>query len=399
MNKIRFILLMVAIGGLFFCEKARAVEAPEIHFSKGVVAFVEKDYRRAAEEFEEVVKLRPTDSKAYFYLGSCYFNLKDYPQAKSSLSKAATLDPELKTATKLLIDEMEGKPVERRIPAKKRWAISGKFGAEYDDNVVLNPSGVTTAISDQEDWRVILNLNLEYQPIREPLELATYYNFYQSRHGELTDYNLQGHTIGLYTSAKREPWKFRLQYSYDYYWLALARDDYLAVHTIIPTANLTLRKNKLTQFYYQFREKDYFQSTAGSTNQDAGNNMPGINQYLFFKNRSSLKLGYAYEDNDARGGNWDYLGHYILLAYNYPLTENLKLKLGFNYYPTRYKNVDTIYNQKREDDERSYSLSLSRKLNKSLNLSFAYTYVDNDSNIAEYTYSRNIYSLVTEFKF
>ena len=111
---------MVAIGLLFFCERARAVESAEIHFSKGVVAFVEKDYQRAAEEFEEVVKISPTDSKAYFYLGSCYFYLKDYQKAKLALLKAAILDPALKTATKVLIDEMEGKPGERRIPAEKR---------------------------------------------------------------------------------------------------------------------------------------------------------------------------------------------------------------------------------------------------------------------------------------
>ena len=146
----------------------------------------------------------------------------------------------------------------------------------------------------------------------------------------MTDYDLQGHTVGFWTTTQREPWKFRLQYSYDYYWLGLSRNDYLAVHSIIPTANLTLRKNKLTQFYYQFREKDYLQSTAGSTNQDAGNQMPGINQYFFFE-KGYLRMGYAYEDNDARGGNWDYAGHYILLSYLYPLTENLKLKLGLTY--------------------------------------------------------------------
>ena len=242
MNERRLILLTFAIGLLFFSERARAVESPEIHFSKGVVAFGEKDYRKAAEEFEAVVKIRPEDAKAYFYLGSCYFYLKDYPQAKSSLLKAAALDPELKGATKVLIDEM------------------GKFGAEYDDNVVLNPSGVTTAISDQEDWRAIFDLNLKYKPIGEPLELTTFYNFYQSRHQELTDYDLQGHTFGIYTSAKKEPWKFRLQYSFDYYYLALSRNDYLAIHTIIPTANLALGKNKLTQFYYQFREKNYLKT-------------------------------------------------------------------------------------------------------------------------------------------
>ena len=393
----KIILIIVFLTFLLSPFRVNAVESTEIHFSKAVVAFGEKNYQEAAEEFEAVVKINPTDSKAYYYLGSCYFYLKDYPKAKEALLKASALDPALEGATGVLIDEMEGE--KRMPPEKKKLSISGKFGVEYDDNVILNPSGTVTAVTDEKDSRAVFDLNLDYKLLEEPLGLAGFYHFYQSRHGELTDYNIQGHTIGISTSAKRDPWKFRGQYSFDYYYLGLSRNNYLAVHTLIPTANLTLGKDKLIQFYYQFRQKNYFQCTAGATDQDAVNNMAGVNQYFFFGNKSYLKLGYSYENNNAEGNNWDYNGHYVLLSYLYPLNENLKLKLGFTYNPARYQNIDTAANKKREDNQQEYSLSLSRKVNQSFGLSFGYTYVDNDSNIATYKYERSICSLTTEFKF
>ncbi len=395
MNKKRFILLLIASSLLFFSGRAEAVKSAENYFSEGVSAFAEKNYREAVRQFEKALKVNPEDANTYYYLGNCYGYLGDKQKAEECLEKAVELDPELKGAVEVLIAEMREK-ASGEIPAEKKWAISGTFGMEYDNNVVLNPSGVATAISDQEDWRGVFNVNLEYKPIKEPLELATFYNFYQTWHQELTDYNLQGHTVGLYGSIKREPWGFRLQYSYNYYYLA--HNDYLAIHSIIPTANF-IQENKLTQLYYQFQNKDYLQSIPGATNQDAGNNIFGINQYFFFKNNSYLKVGYSYEDNDARGRNWDYDGHYLLLSGLCPLTENLKLKLGFTYNPTRYKNVDSVYNQKRKDDKMTYNLTLTQKLNESLNLSLGYTYIDDDSNIANCNYQRSICSLKTEFSF
>ncbi len=395
MNKKGLVLLLIMCGLLFFSERAEAVKSAESYFSEGVAAFAEKNYRKAARQFEKALKVNPEDANAYYYLGNCYGYLGDKQKAEECLEKAVELDPELKGAIEVLIAEIQEKASEE-IPTEKKWAISGTFGFEYDNNVALNSSGVATAISDQEDWRGVFDLNLEYKLIKQPLQLDTFYKFYQSWHQKLTDYNLQGHTVGLCSSVKKEPWIFRLQYSYNYYYLA--HNDYLAIHSIIPTANL-IQENKLTQFYYQFQDKDYLQSIPGATNQDAGNNIFGINQYFFFKNEGYLKVGYSYEDNDARGRNWDYGGHYLLLTGVCPLTENLKLKLGFTYNPTRYKNVDSVYNQKRKDDEMTYNLTLTQKLNESLNLSLGYTYIDNDSNIANCNYQRSIYSLATEFKF
>ena len=395
MNKKELVLLLIVSILFFFSGRAEAAKSPENYFSEGSSAFAGKNYREAARQFEKALKVNPEDANAYYYLGNCYFYLGNQQKAEECLQKAVELDPELKGAIEVLIAEMREK-ASGETAAEKKWAVSGTFGMEYDDNVVLNPSGVATAISDQEDWRGVFNLNLEYRPIKEPLEFTTFYKFYQSWHQKLTDYNLQGHTIGLRGSVKKEPWRFRLQYSYNYYYLA--HNDYLAIHSIIPTANF-VQEDKLTQFYYQFQNKDYLQSVPGATNQDAGNNIFGINQYFFFKNNSYLKVGYSYEDNDARGRNWDYGGHYLLLSGLCPLTENLKLKLGFIYNPTRYKNVDSVYIQKRKDNEMTYNLTLTQKLNESLNLSLGYTYIDNDSNIANCNYQRSIYSLRTEFSF
>jgi Tfp pilus assembly protein PilF len=47
----------------------------------------------AAKSYQALTEINPTDPYPFIYLGECYINLKDWPNAITALEKAVELDP------------------------------------------------------------------------------------------------------------------------------------------------------------------------------------------------------------------------------------------------------------------------------------------------------------------
>lgn len=412
---------------------------PRVHYDLGVVYYRMGNYKEAIREFEVAEQQEPQRAMIYYFKAHILYLQNKFSESLPYFAKAGELDPSLKQTThffrgvallKLKRDEDSehefqtalnldpaselGKAAnryleaikEKKIIVPKKWSLNASLSYQYDDNVVLEPDNTTSAtrVSGEGDSRAVIFVDGEYRFIQTlPWTMGVRYNFYQSIHSRLHDYDLQNHQGTLFGSYQGRcgniPYQFQLDYKYSNSLLNEKR--YLESHGVTATLNLQWNSNLLTQLQYRFQDKDFHYSiTHHSANRDGINNLVGITQYLFlFNNRGFFRVGYFYDNDSTSGSNWDYEGYKALAGLRFPFPCETTVDLDFNYYQQEHDNRDFFFNHSRRDEEYTYSFSLYKNIYKHFDAIFRYTRVDNGSNINFYDYDRNIYSLTFSLRF
>ena len=85
-------------------ENATKLEPKNIDIYKGLGAIYlqQKKLKQAEGIFKLILNLAPADPQAHFYLGSIYYNLKDYPSVEKELKSAVKLKPDYHEALNFL---------------------------------------------------------------------------------------------------------------------------------------------------------------------------------------------------------------------------------------------------------------------------------------------------------
>jgi Flp pilus assembly protein TadD len=421
----------------------RAIELdpslPRAHYDLGTAYYKLGDYDNALKEFRLAQEQEPTRAMIHYYQGYILHLQNRFEESTSYLKKAAELDPSLKQSTQFFaglnalkssrLSEAETEfndayktdpSSELGIAAKsyldkitearkvvKKWDIIPSYSLQYDDNVVQEPDGGISAakISDEGDFRQVWFLASEYRFIqKEDWQVAGRYTFYQSLHATLHDYDLQNHQSTIliaYRGKIAGTTPYRAQFDYRYNNSILNEHRYLGAHAGTLTCDFVFVPNWITQFIYRFQDKKfYFPTPTKAADRDAENNLVGFNEYIFFSGgKRYIKVGYAFDHDNAIGQNWDYDGHRVSAGFFTPLIARIMMNLTFDYWNQDYENTDTFFAKKRNDAEYTYSVSLDRVLTKIFSVNLQYTHVTHDSNIAFYDYNRNIVALTFTARF
>jgi hypothetical protein len=323
-------------------------------------------------------------------------------ESREEFQKTVDLDPasELAVAANGYLSKLAARPV------PKRWSLDASISFQYDDNVTLEPGGTTSAtrICDESDYRTVLFFVGDYKLLDcGQWGVTGRYSFYQSLHETLHDYDIQNHQGSLIYhyrgKLKETPYRFRLAYKYTN--TILDENRYLESNEVGSTIDLVAADNLLTRFRYRFRDGDYhFSITRPTANRDGINNLFGITQYFFFaKKKGYLRLEYAYDHDSTRGSNWDYEGHEVNAALNFPFLLGSSMDLSVGYYEQDYDNDDSFFLKKRDDEEVSYSGSIMKRFGKRYMVDLRFTRIENDSNISFYEYDRNIWTITVSASF
>lgn len=83
MRSVLFLIVIVSLASLSLQAQG--------DFQKGVSLFKQKQYAKAATEFEKIVKESPDYESGYRVLGKCYMELKQYRKAANAFAKAIEL--------------------------------------------------------------------------------------------------------------------------------------------------------------------------------------------------------------------------------------------------------------------------------------------------------------------
>jgi len=126
----------------------------------------------------------------------------------------------------------------------------------------------------------------------------------------------------------------------------------------------------------------------------------------FAQDRHLLKLGYQFDYEDSRGANLAYLGHKLLLGGQYTLPwHRIRLSYDVSLHHRDYLNKHSLFpeddpgTRKRRDDEVSHLVRVDMPLGSGFTVSADYQGTNQRSNLAPFTYSRNIYTLSVSWSY
>jgi hypothetical protein len=394
-------LLVYKIKTVFGMERGEGIKVKKVCISviSLILALSAVSYAAgpANKELESQMKgalfMNPEDPKANLDLGIFYFDKGIYDEAADYFDNVIRVAPNTEFSAKAAeyigrIDK-SGKP--------KRFGLNLTLGGQYDSNVILNPtdSPLPSNISNKSDWRGIIYLNSKFNLfMNERAEASIGYNFYQSLHTELTDYNLMQHQAELKTRlAVSDSLSLGAAYSFEY--LYLGGDDYDYAHTLSPSLTISEGKGFSTIIEYRYRDAHFMDAPLFLDNSErtGSNNLIGVTQNIPIGSRITARIGYSYDVDSTKRDYWDYTGNKGFAGIRINLPYDFMIDLYSEYYRKGYEGSNPISGLSRRDILRAYSGSISKAITDSFIITIGQTYIDNNSNIDVYTYNRSITSL------
>lgn len=419
----------------FFTEAlARDPELTQTHYHLGVTYYQAREFEKALAAFRAAKKSFPNSAVLYYYEGLILMELGRTKEALEPLGRAEKLDEAFRARAAFLrgvahyrlgeakkaeaafreVKKLEGdsplagdaeknlKALEAAKPPK-RFSFSISAGFQYDDNVILEPNGFSF-LSDGtptgppanprvDDARSTVSFRGEYRhPLGERLEVGVSYATYAAFHSNLSSFNLNSHNPGAYLGFRHAP--FYLRAEYDYLFSFLGSNSSVGFHSVGPTLYFTPHRLLVSQVQFRFKDKTFFEGRS----RDSDAYVVSGNQYFHILPGGYVRLGYQYEEEDARGPQYDSEAN----TYSGGLLVGLPWEVSFS---TNASFKDLDYDNNffglgfRDDELLSVSSTFSKKLWDGISLSVNHTLISNDSNIGDFDYDQNIYGMTLTYEY
>ena len=360
----------------------------------GMSCFKQQQFRDALQYLNIAAEMNMSiRDNSYYFAGLCYQQLGETEKAIDKLdyvAEFATSDPLRKSASEWL--EKLRKEGEKGVP----YSLYLKLGLQYDDNVLLEPLDQNLP-TDQGDSLIVGFFAGRYNLVNKPDQrFGVGYSHYQTRYTNLSEEDLIGSTLTFYFQQRLNT-ELTLICSYrpTFYWLDY--NSYLRRHQLQPELIWQPVPGRTIRFSYNYSINKYFQDNDS----DGHRNALDVDIYQkVLGQKGELLVGLGYENNAANSPDEDYDWYRGGIGLSYNMSWNLKLRLRGALIYKKYAHVDSYYKTQREDDKYKFTASLSRPILKDrLVIQGEYQYTKNDSNIATYSYKKNVYTVSAITKF
>ncbi|HXQ21260.1 MAG TPA: tetratricopeptide repeat protein [Candidatus Acidoferrales bacterium] len=296
---------------------------------------------------------------------------------------------------------------------QQRYQVYGALGFQYDSNVVLAPSDEaiksSNDISKQADGRGTISAGGLYIPWRsDHLQLSLGYDFYQSLHFKLSDFNLEDHGPSMQLSGHTGPIQYGVIGRYDYY--LLESDSFLQEGTVLPWIAILDGRVGRTEVSYRMRRRDFKKLSFDV--RDSFNHAAAVRETIYLgAPERSVSIGYQFDredpvpsarlehegvftESDARSFAYD--GHELDAgvgwAFPYAVTADATYAFRYELYAAESENpLDNL--QPRKDKEHQFVIALRKQLNEWFDVTAAFLGDFNNSNDPRFKYDRQIVSL------
>lgn len=425
---------------------------PRAAFDLGIIHFELGEYQAAEKWFDEASRQPCCRFTGLLFLGLTRYRLGDYPGALEFFQAAeqspavrptalyysalALLEQgEREKALSLLTNLKEESPdtevgrVAAQYVAQARaergpgvgggpglprpWSLYVTGGFEYDSNVVLAPNDetikVTRGISDESDGLFRIGLGGRYQVTRvEPISLRLGYDFSQSVHFELTEYDLQGHQLRAEISSPVGGVEVGAIAAYEFY--ALDYRSYLQRGIGSPWVTFFEGERAATRLYYSLRGSDYLRDPF-EPYLDSINHAFGVRQTYAFSGANGI-LGATYQLDyedpvSDDGAEFEYLGNQLEVGYTRPIRNWANASVAYLFRLEDYDSVNSRTGtelqpggtRRRHDHQHQFALRLERPFASHWTAALFYVGVINGSNIEPFEYDRNVVGLNLAYRF
>src|SRR5574341_853711 len=433
-------------------ERARALAPTDLSvaFQLGVVHFSREQYDNAQPLLTQVFDAAPRTDSVGYYVGFMRYRKKDYQGAIRAFNAGVSSDPNIQQLTRFYaglayaiigLPERAAAEVDRALRAQPVSPLTGpaerlrdtiltarererRFRAElrtgflYDTNVpvVPDPSHDPTAEAarrrDKRSPGELVSVRAEYSWLRRgPWESIVTYSFLQTFNNDIPEFNVQDHLgalTGTYRTALAEmPLQLGAQYAFDQLWLE--HDKFVRRHTALGFATLVEDVTNLTTVHARFQDKTFFQerTTPAAEVRNAENWMVGFLHLLRFQqDRHLIRLGYQFDDEDAFGQNFQYVGHRYLVGGQYTLPRlDTRLKYDYDVHFRAYDHRHTILpvvnpdSKRRQDTEQTHVFRIEQPLPQNLTLAAEWQTSVARSNLPIFSYNRDALSLTLSWQY
>lgn len=419
-------------------------DLPQVNLDLGVALVETGQYREAISWLEKAQQNEDSAARASMFLGLAQLRLGEREAATQNFERAAQ-DPELQLSARYYLgvtayqrgqwteaedhftyvaeqspDTAVGTEAERfleklGIRVTRNYSLYGSTGFQYDSNVILAPGGAAgeaqdiLGVSQKSDGRAVFNLGGNYVPWRNrTAELSLGYDFFQSLHFELNEFNIQDHGPSAQVSARFGRFRAGLLGRYDYY--LLETDSFLQQVTAWPWASMQQGNFGRTDAYYRMRGRDYKKRRFAVRN--AFNHLFGIQQLFYLGSPDRFAtVGYEFSledpwiDDDLvddevftkdEAESYGFTGHQISVGAGALLPLDLRTDLRFWYQHRRYASESREFDEdgeRRNDNEYYVVLTVTKRVLEWLDVTAAFLGDINDSNSLPFDYDRYIASL------
>jgi hypothetical protein len=291
-------------------------------------------------------------------------------------------------------------------------------GLEYDSNVPLETQdkNVQAVVGQKADGRFTFTAGGRYSPVHtETFSFTVGYDFFQSIHFDLHEFDLQNHRAGAQVAGRVGDFRMGFLGRYDYYLLDFG--DFLQEVTGYPWASYVFPGGE-TEVFFRFRYRDF--RDADFQIRDAYNFAPGVRQVIEIVDPARfVYLGYRYDREDPTGSGFEltpdgqlvqpdafaYNGHEVDVGISWLFPWEVTGEAAYAYRHERYDDESEqpstaiIFRERRIDNEHHFTAVASRPFLDLLRVRLAYFGTINDSNQNEFQYDRHIASISLEVRY
>jgi len=399
----------------------------EIAITKGQYAIELQDHATAIGHLKKALELKPKDQTARVSLGIAYSRSGDQAAARNILQHAVAADAsdararyELALVLAKLGQQEEARSqmavaarssdlevsaaakgfLEGRVAGeKKNFSAYLAGGLQYDSNVILEPDSAIVPGVKNSDWRYLWTVNATYAFLNTGTAGAEAgYQFYQTIHHELKDYNIEQHTgrlAGRYALSKN----VNADLEYDFIYTSLHGDHYSTMNRFAFRLPANLTPESLTELHASYETKRFYDTpvSISAADRNGSNTAVGVGHTIMISKKSGIAFDYTYDSNSAAVDSWSYAGNKVsatALAH----WGDYKVFGSLSYYDRQYEAIAPGAPEKRHDGVQEYAAGVTWKAGKSWAVTLSDDYTINDSNLAVYQYTRNILSLIAEVR-
>lgn len=269
------------------------------------------------------------------------------------------------------------------------------LGAEHNTNLSVSQLESASGQSDTAGT-MDANLDMSWQPVAR-LNAEAGYSYTGSRYQDIDSFDLDMHL--LYTDLSYDFNALTLGANYYYADADLGGDSFLELNQYSLYAGKLFDADWYLRGALNFTRKEF----ASFSNRDADNDGFGVDLYRFFnQGRSSVTLGYAFEDEDTVGSSFVYTADTLRLRLNHRFmlaTKEARLQAGYRLQDRDYANVTPIINVPRDDSQRVADVRLEVDLVEHISLIGRWENGDYQSRLPSADFSDNRMSLGVRVSF
>ena len=367
----------VSALGAFEAAAAAGMSGPAVQFNIGVCAYRLGRWSRAESAFREVARTPQMAPLAHYNLGLVALGDGQRDEAARWFAQAEreTSDEGLRSLATRQLAQLPR-------PPERNWVAFGTLAAGYDDNVALVSGGDVLGVSGTDDTFAELQIAAA-GPLVGPWRFDG--GIVLLDYQDLDAFDQLTANAGAHYRLPLGDWtgEAALQLSYS----TLDSEGFESKRMLLLQATRALSEEWRLRARYRFSDIDGLDGFQGL---DGYRHELGV-RGAWHRDQWDVSLEYRYDNSDYADETLSFDRHQLTLDVQRDLDESWTVQAGLSFDHSRY-DVTTNGGEERLE----VTLAASRSFGETWTVVVRYAYADNQADLPEFTYQRNLFSAGVE---